>query len=249
MRSNMKKIILALMAVASVATANAQKNSILVYGNLGLNNTNTDNGTAGSTNDLGWNVSPGVGYQFNDNWTVGIQGSIGMWNNDNTAPYTLNTTRNITLTNQYTDWRAGAFLRYTHYISNMFSFWTQLDLSYLGGSTSMENVNMATSTPTSPVIATTTDNYSGFGAGITPAIGIHVAKGFALNFSFGGLGFSTTSWDKAPVTETNFGLTFGQQFNFGITKNFGCGGKKKSTGDAGMHMRKMKKHEADEDDE
>lgn len=245
----MKKIILALLAVTSIATANAQKNSILVYGNLGLNTRSTDNGPTSSTNDLTWNVSPGIGYQFSNNWTVGVQGGIGMWNTDVTAPYVLNTTRNITLTTSSTDWRAGAFLRHTHYFNNMFSLWTQLDLSYLGGSTSMESVNTATSTAAIPVIRETGDDYSGFGANIMPAVGIHVAKGFALNFSFGGIGFNTISWDNAPTTTTSFGLTFGQQFNFGITKNFGCGPKKKGHREPGMEMRKMKKHEADEDDD
>jgi hypothetical protein len=244
----MKKIILGLLAVTSFATANAQKNSILVYGNVGLNINNQDNGpVGGSVNTTNWNVTPGIGYQFHNNWTVGIQGAIGMNNTDVTAPYQLDATKNATFTNSSTDWRAGAFLRHTHYFNNMFSLWHQLDLGYMGGSTSQDTLG-ATATPSSIVKGQREDSYSGFGAMITPAIGVHIWDGFALNFSFGGLGFNTVSWDKAPVTETNINFTFGQQFNFGISKNFGCG-KKKGHGEPGMEMRKMKKHNADEDDE
>ena len=56
----MKKLILALIAAGSMATANAQSNSILLYGDLGLQTVRMQN-LDKTTN---WNASPGIGYQL-----------------------------------------------------------------------------------------------------------------------------------------------------------------------------------------
>ena len=69
----MKKLILALIAAGSMATANAQSQSILLYGDLGLQTVRMQN-LDKTTN---WNASPGIGYQFNHNWTVGYSIELG----------------------------------------------------------------------------------------------------------------------------------------------------------------------------
>lgn len=235
---NMKRIILALFAVSSIATANAQKGSILLYGNLGIGIENVDNGpTAPTGNWTSWNVTPGVGYQFTNAFTVGIQGGFGSRINKTTVSLP---TRDSSFKNTWNDWSAGVFVRHTHNLGNLFSIWNQLDLSYISGTQKMENMGAITTTGE--------DTYNGFMAMLTPAIAVNVHEGWKLNFSFGGIGFSTQTWDIAPVTETRFNFNFGQQVNFGITKNFACGTKKHHH-DPGMHMKKMKKHDADEDDE
>jgi hypothetical protein len=122
----------------------------------------------------------------------------------------------------------------------MFSVWNQLDLSYISGTQKFENASAITTTGE--------DTYNGFRAMLTPAIAVNVHNGWKLNFSFGGIGFATSTWDIAPETTTTFNFNFGQQVNFGITKNFACCTKKHGH-DHGMHMKKMKKHDADEDDE
>lgn len=234
----MKKIILALLAVSSIAVANAQKGSILVYGTLGLGIENVDNGPAAPAGLwTSWNVNPGIGYQFDNNFTVGIQGGFGSRINENTF---MLPTRDSIYTQTMNDWGAGVFLRHTYNINSMFSIWNQLDLSYISGT--QKSKWEATKTVTAE------DTYNGFQAMLTPAIAINVYEGLRLNFSFGGIGFATSTWDVAPVTKTSFNLNFGQQVNFGITKNFGCCTHKHSH-DHGMHMKKMKKHDADEDDE
>lgn len=238
----MKKIILALLAITMIASANAQKNSVLLYGTLGLNLNTIDDENANTVqNNSMWNINPGVGYQFSHHFTVGIQGGFGSTRTETTS---ILTGKDSIYTMTSNNWSAGVFGRYTYYFNNMFSVWDQLDVSYVGGTVSKEN--------DASIISTSEDTYMGFAAMLTPAIGIHIYDGFALNFSFGGIGFSTKTTELAGTTneisETAFDLTLGQQVNFGITKNFNCGGKKRPR-DPGMQMRKMKKHRADEEDD
>ncbi len=236
----MKKLILALLAVATVGSASAQKNSFLVYGNAGVNWAKTDKG-AGSTDEAtNWNITPGVGFQFNNHLTVGLQGGYGSMKNVAAAPLSK-------ITNTDREWQAGAFFRYTQNLNSTFFFWTQLDLSYVSGKESVETI--VTNVAGSTTITDASDMYNGFQAMLMPAIGVNVHKGLALNFGFGGLGYRTVSYDKAPTTINNFGVTFGQQFNFGISKNFGCNcGKSRGHREPGMEHRKHKKM-TDEDDE
>ncbi len=66
----------------------------------------------------------------------------------------------------------------------------------------------------------------GFGVKISPNIGVNVTNGFCLNFGFGGIEYKTLKADTDGAKASNsFDLTFGQQINVGVSKNFG--GKKK----------------------
>ncbi|MBS1772565.1 MAG: porin family protein [Bacteroidetes bacterium] len=238
----MKKLILALLAVASVGTANAQKNTFLTYGNAGVMWDKTDNGNlVGSTENTTWNITPGVGYQFNNHLTVGVQGGYGQnktINNTVGAPSIQNTMNNR-------EWQLGAFFRYTQPLGGIFSMWTQLDLSYLSGKWSSEVITYGPAT----TVANSSDMYNGFQGSITPAIALAVHKGWALNFGIGGLAYRTTSYDKAPTVTNGFMVTFGQQFNVGVSRNIGCCmSKHRAHHEPGMEHRKMKKHDDDDDE-
>jgi hypothetical protein len=57
--------------------------------------------------------------------------------------------------------------------------------------------------------------------------------------------------DPGGLDVTTLDITFGQQFNFGISKNFGCcKSKKGGHGDHGSEMRRknMKDHDDDDDE-
>lgn len=70
----MKKSLL-ILALAVFSFANAQKGTILVLGNVGYYSQKTgDSGFQPTQNNF--NFSPKVGYQYNDNWTVGVESSI-----------------------------------------------------------------------------------------------------------------------------------------------------------------------------
>jgi hypothetical protein len=237
----MKKLFLALLAVGTFATVNAQKNTILVYGNAGVQVNNDDHGFGSSTSHTMWNINPGIGYQFNKNMTVGIQGGY-QWHQDDNK--TVISATSVHLNDEMSEWTAGGFYRYTHYISPMFAIWNQLDLSYISGEQSTDSVGVTK-------IYNIEDDYNGFSAMITPAVAINVHEGWALNFGIGSLGYRATTWDGGAhfgSQSSSFVFTFGQQFNIGISKNFGCK-KKHGNMEPGMDMRKHKAEKDDDDDE
>ncbi len=235
-------------AVAAVGTANAQKNTFLVYGNAGVNWSNTDMGAATGSNDATrWNITPGVGYQFNNHLTVGLQGGYGS-NKSVVDAITAPAPTGTKTTNVNREWEVGAFFRHTQSLTGIFVMWTQLDLGYISGKATTDVVTTAAN-GVSTAAPQASDMYNGFRANITPAIGMNVHKGWALNFSIGGLGYRTATWDKAPTTENGFMVTFGQQFNVGVSRNIGCcTHKHRSHHEPGMEHRKHKKS-SDEDDE
>lgn len=250
----MKKLILALIAVSTFGVANAQKNSILVYGNAGFATNKSDNGGGTEHRAFSWNINPGVGYQFTNNLTVGVQGGINsMFSENRISPVANTWNRNAMETRE---WSAGAFFRYTKTLSNVFLVFAQLDLSYVSGQDVSENETRQVDFLQNKVVETVVygyDYYNGFQGSITPQLAINVNKGLCLNFGIGGLNYRTISYDvpKAPtalngtIDKSSFGLSFGQQFNVGISKNFACKSKKGNM-KPGDELRPMKVEEDEE---
>jgi len=199
----MKRLILALIAVGTLATsANAQEpKSILLYGDIYLNSVRDSS----QNNAIQWHATPGVGYQFNRNWTVGV--NIG-WGQDATKE---KGGKNKNTDNMY---RAGGFARYSHYIgrSETFFYYSQLDVAYQGGYHTNEG-NPAT------------NKHNGVYVGVYPALGVNVGRSICLNFSIGGLSYTTDKYSSASYATNTFNLNFGKQMNFGISKNFSTGHK------------------------
>lgn len=226
----MKKLILALLAAGTIATANAQEpHSILLYGDLGLSTTSTPAtvGT-GTTKSTLWHASPGVGYQFNHNWTLGLR---IMWMQDANKDAAGSKT---TVNNYY----VGPFARYSRYIgkSETFFWFGQVDFDYLGGYTTHEG---------DPATA----KHNGVALNLTPALGVNVGRGLCLNFNIGGLGYQTDKYDGATYSTNTFALSFGQQYSVGISKNFNTGHKMHGHHEPGdeVHRRRADRTE-DEDD-
>lgn len=146
------------------------------------------------------------------------------------------------LKERYMEYSAGVFFRHTHYFNNIFAAWHQIDLSYIGGGQRLE-------LPLAPDVDTFM--FNGFQATLTPAIAVMVAKGVALNFSVGGLGFRTTTTDLGGNFEeknSSFYVTMGQQFNFGITKNINCKRKMRGSGEPGMERRRLNTEDDEEEE-
>ncbi len=208
----MKKLILSLFVMGSAAAAaNAQANSVLVYGNIGYHSTKD----ADDTKTRSFNINPGVGYQFDRNWTVGLTGSFGT---DRTKLNVPNSEWHFNNT-----YSAGVFLRHTMPLGKIFFMYNQLEASYIG----------------STVVITNTSNSSltanGFRASLTPAVGINVWDGFALNFSFGGIDYTTLKTSGAPSSQA-FNFTWGTQVNVGVSRNIFCGAHKHHGHHHGMKM-------------
>lgn len=267
----MKKLILALFAVSAIATVNAQKNSILVYGSAGVNfsNNNLNSNFSPSTlstnqnidrNYWDYNIAPGIGYQFSRNMTVGLQGGYSkshqeeLTNQLNMATMTTSTTNS--------EWTLGAFYRYTHYLSNIFSVYGQVNAGYVSGNIKQMQSG-GVSTVTGNTMNTASGEYDGFQGTLFPAFAINVHKGWALNFGFGGLSYRSLSYEPGTLGRTSFSmdrpeysnsfnLTLGQQFNLTITKNIGCGkwgrhGRGKM--EPGSEMRRMDANDDDENED
>lgn len=221
----MKKIILSALLIGGAAVAaNAQANSVLVYGQLGI-------GTTKNANDdksFHFNINPGVGYQFNDNWTAGLTGSFGTNRNKPDGA------KEWTYTNSYS---AGAFLRYTYPVSRIFLIYNQLEARYIGRS--------AGTTGSGGVKA---PNVNGFMASMAPAVMIMVHKGFALNFGFGGIEFATEKTSGASSSYTSFDFTWGTQFNIGVSKNIFCGHKHRKGHMKMNHGSRIEKEDMEDDD-
>lgn len=186
----MKRILLSLITVAALSEySSAQEGTILVYGNVGYNSTKLAGDDA--TNSFSFN--PGVGYQFDNNWTVGA--NLGLSSISQSG-------------DKFTSLSAGPFVRYAESLSNTFAMYMQLQGGIVSGK--FENEGQ-------PDL-----KYNGFNAGLFPAVFINVNKSFGLNFSFGGLSYESQKFDGANSSSSILDFNFGQTVNIGISKNFGC---------------------------
>lgn len=113
----MKKLLVAVVILLTTM-ASAQKNSILLGGNVGFSSEKI-----GENKAEGFEFSPKVGYQFSDKWTIGAEASI------------INTSFDIIQNDIKTSgdgqkYKIGGFVRYSVPLSNMFSFYTDLGAGY-----------------------------------------------------------------------------------------------------------------------
>lgn len=190
----MKKIML-MLALAVTGMANAQEGTILLGGNIGITSDKM-----GDNKESSFEFSPTVGYQFNENMTVGLQASV------------LNETSEfVGGENKANGLRIGAFYRYSKPLSELFSVFADFSAGY-------QTAKLET---TMTGLPTTTLKSTGFYAGITPALFINMKNSFGLNFSIGGLQYNSMTTDTTPsVKSSGFDFNFGKTVNIGISKNF-----------------------------
>jgi opacity protein-like surface antigen len=106
----MKKLLVAVVLLVTTL-ASAQKNSVLVGGNVGFSSEKI-----GDSKLENFEFAPKVGYQFADNWTLGVEGSI------------MNVkTKGFDSTEKY---KIGGFVRYAVPLSDLFAFYTDLGVGY-----------------------------------------------------------------------------------------------------------------------
>jgi len=198
----MKKMLL-ILALATFSFANAQKGTILIGGNIGFTSEKNDNqGEERKSNSFGF--SPKVGYQFHDNWTAGVEFALS----SSKSTSSLNSIGESE--SKFNAFKVGAFVRYSVPLSETFSvfadlgagFQNQKNKDYINGSLTSES------------------KADGLYTGITPALFINMEKGFGLNFSIGGLGYETLSFDTSDTDVSKFYFNFGKTVNIGVSKNF-----------------------------
>ncbi|AWK04153.1 hypothetical protein HYN56_07865 [Flavobacterium crocinum] len=193
----MKKMLL-ILALSVFGFANAQKGTILVGGNIGYTSTNREFQTGKDKNNQ-FNFSPRVGYQFNDNWTVGGEFVVASTKieSEGVADSKLN------------NFKAGAFVRYSVPLNETFSVFADLGAGFQNEKNKLNSA-----------IGESESKADGLYAGLTPALFINMKKGFGLNFSIGGLGYETLSYDNNGPDVNSFYFNFGKTVNIGISKNF-----------------------------
>jgi hypothetical protein len=193
---NMKKMLL-ILALATFSFANAQKGTILVGGNIGYSSQTADNDLVKRKSDL-FSFSPKIGYQFNDNWTIGGEFAVSSSKETNGESV-----------GKYKEFKYGAFVRYSVPLSPTFSVFADLGAGFQNQQTKTYDGAIAKKYKA-----------DGIYVGITPALFINMKKGFGLNFSIGGLGYETFDYEINGTDVRKFYFNFGKTVNIGISKNF-----------------------------
>lgn len=202
-----KLLIVAALFVASFA--NAQKGTVLVGGSINFSSTKKDQ-VSGDSKMNSFGLNPKVGYQFNDNWTVGGEFNVVTSKNESVS---FNGFTNSKNENKINGFSAGAFVRYTRPLSETFSVFADLGAGFQS--------EKGTQTANDGFVTTrSTNKGDGMYVGVTPALFINFKKSFGLNFSIGGLGYQTLNYDNNGGDNSNFYFNFGQTVNIGISKNF-----------------------------
>ena len=123
----MRKLLVAI-ALLVATISNAQKGSMLLGGNVGF--TSEKIGDSKSEN---FEFSPKVGYQFADNWTAGVEGSV----------MTFKTT-GLDKSEKY---KVGGFVRYSTPLSELFAVYADLGAGYQNASLNNAKGMYASLTP------------------------------------------------------------------------------------------------------
>lgn len=147
-----------------------------------------------NTKRTNFDFNPTVGYQFSNSWTAGVVADIGA------SKYTTSSS-----TLKGNSFGVGPFVRYAKSLSNIFAIYGQVQGVF--GTDKLGDVKSNTA------------NITAF-----PAVFINVKNGFGLNFTVGGISYSSSKPSGGSSTNT-FGLTFGKSVGIGLSKNFG-GSKK-----------------------
>ncbi|WP_264566535.1 porin family protein [Flavobacterium sp. N3904] len=193
----MKKT-LVILALAMISFANAQKGTVLVSGNMGFVSQKESTQSNDSKNKY-VSFYPKVGYQFKDNWTLGIESGFSSAKNEYTSQESIS--KNFT---------AGAFVRYSKSLSPMFLLYADLGAGY-------QNRKV---TDTYPLQPSSTFTLDGVYMNLTPGLFLNIKNNFGLNFGIGGLLYSDTKSNQTNGSNQYFYFNFGQSFTAGISKNF-----------------------------
>ena len=199
-----KKCILFGLATVMAFGTYAQKNTLLVGGNVGISSSKNENAQF-ETKNTDYTFDPFIGYQFDNHWTAGAVVSAGSTKQTvSSSPEQVNKT---------TTFAAGPFIRYSHKLSDIFMVYGQLQGSF-GGYKNTASLGSVSST----------SKGSAFEANLFPAVFINLKNNFGLNFNFGGLTYGSSKPDGGK-TNSAVSFNFGQVANIGISKNFSFGKK------------------------
>lgn len=212
----MKKVFL-ILTLVTFGIVNAQKGTILVGGNFSYKSVKNPVDefyfqAPGGGKTTTFEFSPKVGYQFSNSFTVGIEASYGKENRTDMSTASINNGQQFVtpVDVEISKFNLGAFLRYSKTFSGPFSAYADLSSGMISGKATRTLLGLPGE-----------NKYNGFYAGITPAVAIDLKKNLLLNFSFGGVKYSSVKsefFDSNSTSSLEF--DFGKQISIGISKNF-----------------------------
>ena len=206
--SNMKKLLL-LLFVFAFGFTNAQKGTILVQGSFSYSSQKESY----PNQDIkveSFKIDPKIGFQFSNNWTAGIEGSFGKSTGQN---FTGAGTNGI----EARGLSAGAFVRYSRPLTDLFSVYADLGAGFIN----TKRTDYITQQNFDSYFSTrTTSKGSGFYASLTPAMFINLKKGFGLNFNIGGIEYHKINYTTEVPDFTIVNVNFGNVVNIGVSKSF-----------------------------
>ncbi|SFD12060.1 outer membrane beta-barrel protein [Spirosoma endophyticum] len=182
----MKKVgLLLFIAAMSTVRVKAQSNTLLVYGNVGF-----DSQKVNGVTYTNYSFAPGVGYQWNDHWTAGVNLNLnGAKDTDKSS--------NVAI---------GPFIRYTQPLAGIFAIYGQFNANYLSG----ETTNTTSYTGFQGTL------FPAIGVNLKNSFALNFTFG-SLSFSsqkFAGIPESATSFHVAFGSGAGFGISK----NFGLKK-------------------------------
>jgi hypothetical protein len=186
----MKKLVLFAAVVFGLSTTNAQKNSILLGGNVGYNHTENKFGGDEQKYDT-YEWAPVLGYQFADNWAIGATAKFSKIDQGDVHENGTS---------------IGGFVRYTRPFNETFAIYADLGAGWQEERIKSNGVEL--------------DKADGFYIGFTPALFINFKNNFGLNFSIGGIEYNHLKQKGTNAKSNGVDVTFGNSFNIGISKNF-----------------------------
>lgn len=197
----MKYLVCTTMAACSFMATYAQKDSTLIFGNIGgARSANQDVYSQSTQKSSLVSCQLGIGYSVSRRTTLGLQAYYKRFLSSDDANSSKIIQEGMGL---------AAFGRYTQGVGSIFFVYLHV---YAGYDQSVRRNYDSPGTYT-------TDKGNGLSAGLYPAIGAQVYKGWALNFNIGGIQYG---WlNSAANKQNNLTYNFGQSATFGISKTFG----------------------------
>ncbi|MFC6268018.1 outer membrane beta-barrel protein [Frigoriflavimonas asaccharolytica] len=187
----MKKVILA-SAIALFGMVSAQesetpgfvKGDTFITGAVGFTNS-----TQGEVKNNTFTIAPSVGYFVSPNIAVGVRaGYTNMNETDKTT--------SITVENESDTFAVGAFGRYYYTPASRFSIFGELNANY--GNQKFTNTVGGVSTDA---------KFNAFDVNIAPGVNYFISKNFALEATWGVLGYSSFKQDVAGAeSQDNFNI-------------------------------------------
>lgn len=196
---NIKKIILSILAVAAFGTANAQESNStdggFAKGDLFLTGSfGISSEKTGDDKSNSFTVAPSLGYFVSDKIAIG--GRIS---------YTSEKAESENVdTQDLTALGISGFARYYWTPANKFSIFGEAEVSYVSAENNLTNVKG-----------------SGFGLGIAPGVSYFLSSNFAIEASWGLLGYNTFEVDGAQDSTNTFDLGLDlNDLRFGLIYKF-----------------------------